>query len=426
MDYEAALNEKIAIVGHGQFGYTLFNRLFNSGISTFHLNHKDKIPEKITIIINCVPAKHQHKLLQSQRDSGFSGIVIDTSQTSIKPTSNTISPTQLFLKDEFYAKAFGDLSSYDFAVINRQAKQTFIYAKSAKVFNTIASITKLMNIEPVFVSPKTKNLEMLLNERYNRNFPNSLTASIFSGIVFIIAYTYMFVRAVPPVGNHNFDDMIMHELQNVCAWVSVTLFSSCFVLGSIGKLLPKPIGSRIFISLLNSRAQIGLYAAAFAFLHVLMMVVEFNESSYGKYYYPDSNDMQWWAQLIILFGALASLFIIPMVISSFSGQWSRKEWFLLQPICGFFVIIFAGSHVTIIGLPPNKDGWRDLFGGSGMPSPSFFAGLACYLAIGFRVLVFVVGKCCGLPKDKGLQGYMKVGSETKEDGITGVQNEGFA
>ena len=324
MDYEAALNEEIAVVGHGQFGYTVFNRFINSGITASHLTHKGKIPKKITILINCVPSKHQHKLLQSQRDSGFPGIVVDTSQTSIKPNSNAVSPTPLFFKDEFYAKAFGDLSSYDFAEINRQAKQTFIYAKSPKVFNKIASITKLMNIEPVFVNPKTKNLEKVLTERYNRNFPNSLTASIFSGIVFIIAYSYMFVRAVPPVGHHNFDDMIMHELQNVCAWVSVTLFSACFVLGSIGKLLPKPIRSRTFINLLNSRAQIGLYAAAFAFLHVLMMVVEFNESSYGKYYYQDSNAMQWWAQLIILFGALASLFIIPMVISSFSGQWSRK------------------------------------------------------------------------------------------------------
>ena len=90
------------------------------------------------------------------------------------------------------------------------------------------------------------------------------------------------------------------------------------------------------------------------------------------------------------------------------------------------MLIFAGSHVTIIGLPPNKAGWRDLFGGSGMPSPSFFAGMACYLAIGFKVLVFVVGKCCGLPKDKGLQGYMKVGSGAKEAESTGVRNEGFA
>ena len=42
------------------------------------------------------------------------------------------------------------------------------------------------------------------------------------------------------------------------------------------------------------------------------------------------------------------------------------------------------------------------------------------------MLVFVVGKCCGLPKDKGLQGYMKVGSGAKEAESTGVRNEGFA
>ena len=82
--------------------------------------------------------------------------------------------------------------------------------------------------------------------------------------------------------------------------------------------------------------------------------------------------------------------------------------------------------MTIIGLPPNKDGWRDLFGGPGhMPSPSFWAALACYIAIGLRFFVFVWGRCFKLPSDKTLEGYMQV--ETNESrGDKGQQNSSYA
>merc|ERR1711894_16775 len=106
-------------------------------------------------------------------------------------------------------------------------------------------------------------------------------------------------------------------MQKCWGWVSLTLFSSVFIIGDIGKLCKKPLNSKVFVNLLNARAQIGLAAAAFAFLHVFLVISEFNGNSFHKYYYKDEEgnntyDMQWWAQLILLFGVLASLFTIPM------------------------------------------------------------------------------------------------------------------
>ena len=416
MDFESVLNFNIVVIGHGQFGYTLFDRLTNLGINTFHLSHNQKIPTNIDIVFNCVPAKFQKSLIESQREDGSidqNTIIVDTSQ---KVCSSA-------LKDEKtnYAKAFGDISAYDLAEINRQSKQSFVYAKTSDDFNKIAALAKMINIEAIYISPRTRNLSKVLSTRYDRNFPNSLCASIFSGIVFLLCYAYMFIRACPPLGHHNFDDMIMHEFSNICAWVSITLFSAVFVFGSCARFMSKPLKSKTLIKLLNARAQIGLYAAAFAFIHVLCIIIEFQPSMFHRYFYDDSNNMQWWAQLELVFGVLASLFIIPMVISSFSGQWSRKEWFILQPVCGFLVLIFAGSHVTIVGVPPNKSGWRDLFGGPGhLPSPSFWSALAAYLAIFLKLVTFLYDKSCGLPKDMGLQGYMEVKSGGNEE-----QNKGF-
>merc|ERR1712228_417149 len=218
--------------------------------------------------------------------------------------------------------------------------------------------------------------------------------------------------------------MILHEMQKCCGWVAVTLFSSIFILGDIGKLCKKPLNSKVFVNLLNARAQIGLTAAAFAFLHVILLISEFDSNSFHKYYYKDEEgnntyDMQWWAQLLILFGALAGLFTLPMVISSFTGQWSRKEWMVMQPVCGFLVLVFAGCHVAILGNKPYKlakgKGWPGIFINGKLPGITFFAGIACYSAILLRIVTLTAGRFCGwVEKRGGLQGYMKVADKEEQ------------
>ena len=53
-------NEVFVVIGHGQLGYMLADRIRTFGLKIHHLSHKDKIPSDATLIFNCIPARHQH------------------------------------------------------------------------------------------------------------------------------------------------------------------------------------------------------------------------------------------------------------------------------------------------------------------------------------------------------------------------------
>ena len=142
--------ENIVVIGHGQLGYSLFDRLDTFSFQVSHLSHGDSLPEKTTLAFFCVPAKFMHKLIQRHRRAGYRGVIVDTSQKAeILPeevgkiaTGSTnlalIPDSEKFekvlensTKNFFgYAKSFGDVSAYDIVELDRESKVTFTVASS--------------------------------------------------------------------------------------------------------------------------------------------------------------------------------------------------------------------------------------------------------------------------------------------------------
>jgi len=129
--------------------------------------------------------------------------------------------------------------------------------------------------------------------------------------------------------------------------------------------------------------------------------------------------MKWHGQLIITAGVFAAASMLPIVVSSFSGQWTRDEWWCLQLVFGLIMLMFATVHVTLIGMEGEilgrddvwyLDNWKYPFPKSHnyMPSAEILCGAALFLTLGVRLFVFLRGRytlCGGLPKDGRLQNY---------------------
>ena len=243
---------------------------------------------------------------------------------------------------------------------------------------------------------------------------NFLAHPILYGLTILaVCYLYEFTVKTPAfgVGGGSYDSMIVSQGNLVFGWAAVWCLTGTFILGSIAKLLPKPLKFRPLVSLLNSRKALGLIGCLYACIHMCEQFVFFNPHMYGSYYYKNDDgsrsttNMMWWGQLVILFGILSMIAMIPMVISSFSGSYTRREWYVVQSLSGLIMMLFSIGHVTILGLPPTKSGWRDLFSSRshGWPASTIYSALALYLAVFLRLVVFVVRKC--LPRDGRLQNY---------------------
>ena len=158
--------EPLAVIGHGQLGSTLFNRLNKICTTVYHLRHSDPIPKEVVMVFNCIPAKYQHSSINKMRSDGYKGIIVDTSQKSEIPEAELVlgkgnkkmgKNNSVFQDSDIYgyAKAFGDIGAYDIALIDRQSKTSFVYATNPLVFSKIAGLQQMMNIQPVFINDKS-------------------------------------------------------------------------------------------------------------------------------------------------------------------------------------------------------------------------------------------------------------------------------
>ena len=284
----------------------------------------------------------------------------------------------------------------------------------------------MMNIEPVMYSTKSKNYQEFITKRYTRYFPRSKPAIIYGAVVLIFTIIYQFLRSTPIMkGGAKYEDILLHELHNCFAWSAVWVLSAVFLLGGIAKLRTKPLeglAGKILVPLLNSRKQLGLIGCTYAFVHILMVLLLFSPFRYSSFYFDNEDgtkdylNMKWHGQIIITAGVFAATCMLPIVVSSFSGQWTRDEWQCLQLFFGLAVLSFAAIHVTLIGMEGEilgqsdvwyLDNWKYPFPASHnyLPSAEILCGAALFLTLGIRLLVFLKGKFSSLPKDGRLQNY---------------------
>ena len=398
----------------------LYNRLDALNFQVTHLSHNDDLPKGAFMVISCVPAVFQLSMIEKFRNDGFEGIYVDTSQEAEIPDSELPfeARSDLGLKNDAfelkekeikskichgYIKSFGDVSAFDITELDRPLKTTFSVSSSYETFKIIAKIQKLMNFNPVLYSCNNKNFRNFIFSRYNRCFPRSLFGTIYGFIVFVICFLYQMFRKTPfPFGNghSNYGNLMVSIGNTTFAWASVWCLAGVYIFGCIAKLFPVFLKSNLLINLLNSRKQLGLIGALFGAVHLLMMMTIYSPMEFSSYYEKDEETgehslthMLPHGQAIIMFGVFTTVALIALTISSFAGEYSRKEWYWAQSFLGLLVLLFAASHVTAIGLPPKsvKSGWRDLFPSksNGWPSASIFCALALYLAIFLRFIVFV-------------------------------------
>lgn len=428
--------EVFVVYGHGQLGYMLSDRIRTFGFEIHHLSHSQELPKDASIVINAIPHQHQHRTIKKQRENGYTGIIIDTSQQATILDSEVNNDKNVTGKNTIsdpnnkqscgFAKAFGDVSSYDLAELDRQRKVSFTVASSWQVFEKIAHLQRLMNIEPVMYSTKSKNYQEFITKRYTRYFPRSTPALIYGATVLLFTIIYQFIRATPIAGGGAlYEDILLHELHNCFAWSAVWVLSAVFLLGGLAKLRTKPLEGcigRILVPLLNARKQLGLIGCSFAFIHILMVVILFSPYRYSSFYAKNDDGttnnavMLWHGQVIITAGVFAAACMLPIVISSFSGQWTRDEWQCLQLYFGLAMLMFATVHVTIIGMEGEilgqddvwyLDNWKYPFPASHsyMPSAEILCGAALFFTLGVRLFVYCKGRWFSLPRDGRLQGY---------------------
>jgi len=277
-------NEVFVVFGHGQLGYMLADRIRTFGFTVHHLSHKQELPKSTTIVFNCIPAKYQHAQIKKLRgELAFTGVIVDTSQKALILDSEVGKGANYG-----FAKAFGDVSSYDLAELDRQRKVSFTVASSWSVFQKIAHLQRMMNIEPVMYSSQAKNYQDFILKRYTRFFPRSKPAIIYGAVVLIFTIIYQFLRSTEIMnGGALYEDILLHELHNCFAWSAVWVLSAVFLLGGLAKLRTKPLtglAGKILIPLLNARKQLGLIGCTFAFIHILMVMVLFSPHRYSSFY----------------------------------------------------------------------------------------------------------------------------------------------
>merc|ERR1711976_378055 len=394
-------NEVFVVFGHGQLGYMLADRIRTFGFTVHHLSHKQELPKSTTIVFNCIPAKYQHAQIKKLRgELAFTGVIVDTSQKALILDSEVGKGANYG-----FAKAFGDVSSYGLAELDRQRKVSFTVALNWKVFEKISILQKMMNIEPVMYSTKSKNFQEFILKRYTRYFPRSKPALIYGFSVLFFTMAYQFVRSTPIMnGGALYEDILLHELHNCFAWSAVWVLSAVFLLGGIAKPRARPLqglAGKILIPLLNSRKQLGLIGCTFAFIHILMVLLLFSPHRYSSFYFDNGkfSEMKWHGQVIITTGVFAAASMLPIVISSFSGQWTRDEWQCLQLFFGLAMLCFVTIHVSLIGFEGlilgkddvwYLDNWLHPFPASHnyMPSAEILCGAALLLTLGIRLFVF--------------------------------------
>ena len=114
--------EVFVVYGHGQLGYMLSDRIRTFGFEIHHLSHSQELPKDASIVINAIPHQHQHRTIKKQRENGYTGIIIDTSQQATILDSEVNNDKNVTGKNTIsdpnnkqscgFAKAFGDVSSY--------------------------------------------------------------------------------------------------------------------------------------------------------------------------------------------------------------------------------------------------------------------------------------------------------------------------
>jgi predicted dinucleotide-binding enzyme/DMSO/TMAO reductase YedYZ heme-binding membrane subunit len=265
-------------------------------------------------------------------------------------------------------KAFNTVSAYALqagpgAV---QEDRVLVCGDSQEAKDKVFTLIWAMGMRPVDVGPLVSARD---TERKSVTLFDDWRAACWtSGILFVLAATYIFVRDIVfnPYGFYP-ADLFLLKFNVIVAWHALALFTATFAAGIVAALRQLTTGTakrkfpKFLEVWLNSRKALGLQALASAFVHMIAATI--TDHLFVNFAFVRSTEGTFYQASI--FAALLSILIygalVATSIPSVAANLSWREWNFVQSKMGIVGLFFGTAHAGLmafaLGDLPNARAW---------------------------------------------------------------------
>ncbi|MGK2941235.1 MAG: hypothetical protein ACSLFJ_06095 [Immundisolibacter sp.] len=220
-------------------------------------------------------------------------------------------------------------------------------------------------------------------EREDRDRAALRACVVLPAVLLVVTAAYATTRYVV-FGPWTSAHIPLYVLNKSFAWSAIVLLALALGLGPAARLWPAHLGNHLW-----RRRYWGLVGFALATLHIVVSLAILNYGYYRQMF-RQAFEFTALAECAMLAGALAWFSLLAPLAASLPGAqsaMSARYWRILQRM-GLLALVLGGLHLAY-GVP----GWfaPSLWYG-GLPPITLWSAGAVVLALGIRVLVWLLGE----------------------------------